>query len=71
MQAEPLEGQEEFMEKGPGWLRHHTVIFAPQGQWQGTLSSKSVVIRVDRTLGILLENPLEVAPMETEGIEAP
>ncbi len=71
MQAEPLEGQEEFMEKGPGWLRHHTVIFAPQGQWQGTLNSKSVVIRVDRTLGILLENPLEVAPMETEGIEAP
>ena len=43
------------MEKAPRWLRHHRVIFAPQGTWQ---NEKGEVLRDDAELGVTKQNPV-------------
>lgn len=71
MQAEPAEGFEPFdfaePKDRPGWLRNHRVISAPDGLWQGMLGGKPVRLRVNETLGVLLES--NDSPAEREGIE--
>ena len=65
--AVPRDGAAPFQQgqEVPSWARGHAVVFAPGGQWAGLLSCKPVVLRVDNTLGLLLEN-VETAE---EGIE--
>lgn len=65
--AEPRDRASPFLQgqEVPTWVRGHAVIFAPDGRWAGTLSGKPVELRVDDTLGLLLEN----AESSEEGIE--
>ena len=65
--AEPRNGAAPFQQGQdvPSWVRGHVVVFAPGRQWAGLLSGKPVVLQVDDTLGLLLEN----AETAEEGIE--
>jgi hypothetical protein len=77
--AEPTEDFEKFvqnnrLEEENGdtlclrWLRGHTVIIAPNGEWRGLMNEKPVTLRVDHTLGLLLENtPEQEIPEGAEG----
>lgn len=71
MLAEPAEGFEPFdfaePKDRPGWLRNHRVMIAPDGLWYGSLDGKPVRLRVDETLGVLLES--DDSQAEREGIE--
>jgi CRISPR-associated endonuclease/helicase Cas3 len=77
--AEPIEDFEKFvqnnrLEEENGdtlrlrWLRGHTVIIAPNCEWRGLMNEKPVTLRVDHTLGLLLENtPEQETPEGAEG----
>jgi len=70
LHATAREGFQDFVTGGeaPAWLRRHTVILAPNGEWRGNdHSGKPVTLRADPTLGLLLQAS-EVED-EMEGVE--